>query len=76
MRVSGSGMEPSNGAGDSRKKAAKKNTPADPNASGRRFDDIILERLKRLNSHPVHPLDWRTEYFLNHFLGGRRRTQI
>ncbi len=35
--------------------------------------DVILERLRRLNSLPLHQLDWRTEYVLNHFLGGRKR---
>ena len=35
--------------------------------------NVILERLRRLNSLPLHRLDWRTEYMLNHFLGGRKR---
>ena len=35
---------------------------------------VILERLRRINSLPLHTLDWQTEFVLHHFLGGRKRT--
>jgi hypothetical protein len=39
------------------------------------FRAVILERLRRLNSFPLHPLDWRTEYALNHFLNGKNTSR-
>lgn len=55
------------------KRRARKDAGAAGPAEGKFLDAIILERLRRLNSLPLHPLDWRTEFVLNHFLGWRKR---
>lgn len=53
------------------RKAHGPDTQGDDSLSG-----IILERFKRLNSLPAHPLDWQSEFFMTHFLGAKKSAML